>query len=329
MKKKDHTPTSLIEMAKGFQKSRILLTAIDLNVFGIIDMNSKSAPQIANETGTDANAMERLLNALAAMKLLNKKGIFFFNTPVAKRYLDQQSPDFLSGTKHKSNQWRNWNSLTEIVKMGQAKSSLKEIGDNNKTRSFIAAMHHRAIENGDEIISSLGVESVAHILDVGGGSGAYAMAFIRSGIAQKATIFDLPHVTSITREYVAEAGLNDKIDIKSGDYNLDPFGSDYDMVIMSAILHINSKDENKRLLRKGVKALKQGGILVIQEFLINESRTYPEHAALFSLNMLVSTQAGDIYTETEIHQWMSQGGLGEIFRVDYKSQHSILAGRKI
>ncbi len=329
MEDKTINQQQIIDLAREFQRSRVLLTAVELDVFTNLGEGEQSAAQLAETVSADAKGVERLLNALVSLGYLHKEGNCFANTPVGQRFLNQKSPEFIWRLKHAVNQWHSWSTLTEAVKEGT--SVLPQTTGNEKavrTNAFIGSMHYRALQNARQMVDDLGLDNLDGVLDVGGGSGAYAMAFIQAGKAKRATIQDREHVIPLTEKYIAEAGLSDNVSTLAGDYHTIDFGTGFDLVIMSAILHINSEDENARLIERGVAALNSGGFLLIQEFIIDELRTSPPHAAIFSLNMLVGTAKGDTYTERQYRQWMELAGLTEIVRHDFSSRHNILVGKK-
>ena len=99
-------------------------------------------------------------------------------------------------------------------------------------------------------------------------------------------------------------------------------------MFLSAIIHSNSPDQNRTLLRKCALALNPNGTLVVQDFVMNENRTDPPAGAFFSLNMLVGTAAGDTYTESEIRDWMKEAGLSDINRVETPFGSTQVRGRR-
>jgi SAM-dependent methyltransferase len=164
------------------------------------------------------------------------------------------------------------------------------------------------------------------MLDVGGGSGAFVFEFIRRCSEAKAVVFDLPAVVPITQEYIRKAGLENVIKTLPGDYLTDDFGSGYDLVFVSAVIHINSPEENKLLINKCSEALNPQGQLVILDHFMNDDRTEPIMGAIFALNMLVGTQHGDTYTENEVRSWMLDAGLKDISRKETKQKSSLMFG---
>ncbi len=227
------------------------------------------------------------------------------------------------------NLWKSWSTLTEAVRTGHPaiEQALPDRGD-QWFRSFIAAMHDRARNQAALIAGMLDLSGVGRLLDVGGGSGAFSIAFAREAEGLRATVFDLPNVTALTREYVEREGLASRIDTRNGDYTRDDLGGGYDLVFLSAIVHSNSFEENRVLISKCAAALNRGGRLAVLDFVMDEDRTSPAMGAIFSLNMLVGTKSGDTYTESEIRGWLQLAGIEEISRTDTSFGSSLLIGRR-
>jgi cyclopropane fatty-acyl-phospholipid synthase-like methyltransferase len=156
-------------------------------------------------------------------------------------------------------------------------------------------------------------------LDVGGGSGAYAIAFAQAQPGLEVVVFDLPNVVPLTQGYVAAAGLSDRITTQSGDYNVNELGAGFDLAFLSAIIHANSPEQNRALLVRCARALNPGGQVVIQDFIMDEDRTTPAFGALFALNMLVGTSGGDTYTEAEVNGWLEACGFTDFRRMEVAS----------
>ena len=309
------TPESIRKIAYDFQTSRVLLTAYELGVFTALGAVQRASAEVAIETGTDARAVDRLLNALVAMGLVTKHEGKFANTESSQRFLVRGQQGYIAGLMHTVNLWDTWSTLTAAVRKGTAVAhrETNERGENWLT-SFIAAMHDRASKQAPGCVARLDLSGVSRVLDVGGGSGAYSMAFVRARRGITATVFDLPNVVPLTGQYVEKEGLTGKVTTSVGDYNRDVLGEGYDLVFLSAIIHSNSPEENRTLIAKSAQALNTGGQVVVQDFIMDEDRTSPLHGALFALNMLVGTSAGDTYTESEVREWMTDAGLTRITR---------------
>lgn len=320
---------SIREMATAFQKSRVLLTAYELGLFTVLDKDSKTSAYVAKIIGANKRSTDRLMNTLCAIGLLKKKKEKFSNTPAALRFLVRKSPEFVAFLAHTVNSWYTWSTLTEAVRKGKSVADTQIHKRGQKwLEAFIGAMHERASEQAKTLLTLIDLHGVKEILDVGGGSGAYSMAFVRAQKEIKATVFDLPNVLPITRRYIREKGLSERVKTVAGNYTSDNFSSSFDLVFLSHIIHSNSFKENQNLIQKCSSALNPNGQIVIQDFIMEEDRTRPVFGAFFSLNMLVGTASGDTYTEKELRLWLKKSGIVDIARKDTKFGTTLIIGRK-
>src|SRR5574341_1167573 len=264
----------ILEVASAFQKSRVLLTACELGLFTALGEARRSSAEVARALGTAERAMDRLMNALCAIGLLEKEGGRFSNTPLAARFLIQGKPDFLANLMHTAHLWGTWGSLTQAVRAGRSVAARPvKAREADWLHAFIAAMHWRASQHAPEVVASLDLAGVSRVLDVGGGSGAYAMAFARAKKGLTAVVFDLPNVVPLAEDYISREGFSDRVTTVVGDYEVDELGTRFDLVFLSAIIHSNSPGGNRALIRKGVQALNPHGQLVVQDFIMDEDRT--------------------------------------------------------
>ncbi|HSB80994.1 MAG TPA: methyltransferase, partial [Candidatus Methylomirabilis sp.] len=294
-----------------------------------VEEGVRSSMEVAHSLRTDPRATDRLMNALCAIGLMEKKEGIFSNTPLASRYLVRERPDFLGGLMHSVHLWDTWSTLTDAVRRGGCVIA-RHVNEREEDwlRAFIAAMHWRARQHAPIVAAALDLSGVSRVLDVGGGSGAYAMAFVRAREGISAVVLDLPKVILLTCEYISREGLSDRVRTAVGDYEKDELGTGFDLVFLSAIIHSNSPRLNRELIRKAVNALNPSGQLVVQDFIMDEDRTGPPFGALFALNMLVGTATGDTYTESEVRRWMEEAGLAGIMRKDTDVGTTLVIGRR-
>lgn len=309
-------PGSLRELATAFQQSRVLLSAIELRLFTILGDRGMTADEVAAAAECAARPTDRLLNALCALGLLQKRDGRFWNTPESRRYLVESSPEYAAGLSHSASMWHSWNGLTTSVREGRpaTRAPINDRGD-QWLEPFIAAMHYRARVQSDAIASLLPLRPNARVLDVGGGSGAFAMGMVRRDPGVRAVVFDLPSVVPITRRYVDEAGLSDRVTVAVGDYLTDPLPGGFDLALMSAVVHSNGPAENAALVAKCAGALNPGGHVAVLDWVMSPDRVAPAGGAFFALNMLVATDHGDTFTEAEIGGWLTDAGLTNVRRV--------------
>jgi 2-polyprenyl-3-methyl-5-hydroxy-6-metoxy-1,4-benzoquinol methylase len=327
----DSPPSVMIrELAYGFQSSRIFLTAYELGLFTALGKGAKTSAAVAQNLKTNPRATDRLMNALCAMNLLVKRGGKFSNTPAAAQLLVQGKPEYMAGFMHTVSLWNTWSTLTEAVRKGTRTASRPDRNGRGSSwlEAFIAAMDDRATKQAPVILSHLDLSGVRRVLDVGGGSGAFSMAFARAKKECTVTIFDLPDVIPLARTYVKRGKFSSGIEYIAGDYLKDDFGGGYDLLFLSAIIHSNSEKANRLLVKKCAKALNSGGRLIVLDFIMNEDRLRPPHGAFFALNMLVNTHSGDTYTDSEVRSWMNEAGLRKISRIDTPFDSSLIIGVK-
>jgi|APCry1669189101_1035198.scaffolds.fasta_scaffold00132_7 SAM-dependent methyltransferase len=328
--KKIENPAELMEIVNGFRLSRIVLTAYELRIFDHLEGKSFASADLASLINADARATDRLMNVLASIGLLAKNHGLYTNSAFADKFLVSSSPSFLGGLGHTADLWRKWSTLTEVI----GKGSSLDLEDNFNERgpgwieSFIAAMHARGVAQGRELASMLDLSKIKRSLDVGGGSGAFTFGLIEKNPAIRAVIFDLPNVVPVTQKYIDKANLGQSVITDAGDYLSDDLGSGFDLVLMSAIIHINNPLENRKLIQKGADALLPEGLLVIMDHLMSNDRTEPLQGAVFAINMLVGTKHGDTYTRDEISGWMEAAGLSGIRTMNAPSGTQYIIGIK-
>lgn len=318
-------PDPLYQMIRGYMPSRCILTALELDIFTAVGEGS-DAERLASTIGANVRATEILLNALVALGLLAKHGKQYTNTPESERFFTQRSRDnHRTGLLHVANIWHHWSTLTEVVRTGRR---VPAAGDNSArwTRDFIAAMQNNAKDHAPAVVKALGTAGVRRILDLGGGSGIYSIAFAKASAQVKCEILDLAKVVPLTSEYVAGAGLSSRITVRAGDMLQDKLGSGYDLIMLNAICHMFSETQNKDLFCRARGALASRGRLAVQDFILDPDKTGPKHAALFSVNMLVGTDAGATYSEPEYAGWMKEAGFTRVHRSGLPGPSDLIVG---
>lgn len=319
-------PDDVNEMIRGFMPSRAILTALELDVFTAIG-DGGTVKQIAAKIQSAVRATEMLLNALVSLNLLEKHDGVYRNTPVAARFFVEGTPDSARMAQlHIANLWMRWSSLTEAVQAGTA---VVPRANNGWVKSFIAAMDHIARGRARAVVQAVEVNGSEQMLDLGGGSGAYSIAFAKAAPGLHSEIVDSPEVLALAQDYVRKAGLADRISTRPGDMLSVPLeAGKYDLVLLSAICHMFSPEENKQLFERAYAALAPKGRLVVSDFILEADKTAPRFAALFALNMLVGTRAGSSYSEPEYAAWLKAAGFAESKRVRMPGPANLMIATK-
>jgi (2Fe-2S) ferredoxin/SAM-dependent methyltransferase len=320
-------PDDLQQVVRGFQGSRVVLTGLELDVFTAVGEGA-TAEAVARTRSADLRGMSVLLNALTALGLLVKKDGVFANGPVAARFLAAGGrDDARDALKHSLSLWQRWSTLTDAVRAGHAvlPEEVRARGD-SWTIPFIAAMHRNAAIRAPLVVDAVGAGEVKRMLDVGGGSGAYSIAFARANPALTAEILDLETVVPIAERHVSEAGLGARVRTRTGNLRADDLGTGYDLVLVSAICHMLGPEGNRDLFARVRKALVPGGRVVVQDFLVDDSGTAPTQAALFAVNMLVGTEAGGTWSEAQYRTWLRGAGFKTVRLVRLPGPSDLVIG---
>jgi precorrin-6B methylase 2 len=303
---------SIQHIARGFSRARVLLTAVELDIFTLLANEPLSAEAAAARLKADLRATITLLDALGAMGFLTKYSGLYRTEPGLVPLLTENSPDsILPGLRHSAHLWKTWSKLTDVVLEGGPAPRTEE-GGGHRLKAFIGAMHVRALRDAPELVRAVNPGTAQNLMDVGGGSGSYTIGFLRAVPGMKATIFDLPEVIPMARERLSEEGLMDRVTLVGGDYNTDDLPGGHDLALLSAIIHQNSHVQNVELYRKIRDALLPGGRVVVRDYVMSSDRTQSSSGALFAINMLVNTEGGNSYTFEEIKGGLEEAGFEKV-----------------
>jgi len=331
----DSGPTGIeyiMKLSRGFWESALILSANEVGLFEALANGPRTAQEVAHARGTDLRATTMVLDALVALKVLTKEDGRYTNTEAAQAVFVPGGGAYMGDMmRHSLNMWDSWGNLANVLRTGSPvprEGSVAPLSDEHRTRNFIRAMYQGGVHSAEILMDRLDLSRVRRMLDVGGGPGHYCFAAARRNPSLHATVFDLPRTLTITREYIKEHGMEDRVDTVAGDFNKDELPRGFDLVLMSQVLHSNTRSECAALVAKGYASLNPGGHLVINEFALDEDRTSPVSAALFSVNMLANTAGGSAYTRAEITEWMETAGLEEISTMDLGGRSTVFVGLK-
>lgn len=309
------TQANMISDVRSFMKSRVILTAAELDLFTRLDQETISAKDLANSLDLNERALTRILDCLITFELLEKQNDSYRTTEKGSHLSSLHPQSILPSVKHSISLWNNWNHLTVAIKEGtnpHLKSSNNQTVSDQERKDFIGSMHVGARKLSHKICDSYDSRPFKKLLDIGGGSGAYTIAFLQKNPQLEATIFDLDGVILIAEERIREVQLQNRVNFVAGDYNKDELPGGCDLALLSAVIHQNSSEQNLSLFQKIYRALELGGSLLIRDHVMDTTRTKPPLGALFALNMLVSTSAGDTYTFDEIKGGLETAGFEKV-----------------
>ena len=299
----------LDDLVLAYQKSRVVVTAVELDVFSVIADAPQSARAVATACGTDVRATGMLLDALSALGLVTKQGNHYQCTELTGTALNAASPESARAIfLHQNELWSRWSDLTDCVKEGRPAAEADAQNASFDQGTFIGAMHQRSLEQAPAFVQAVDCSGVNDLLDLGGGSGAYAIAFCQEYPEIHATVLDRQGVVNLAADYVQRAGLQNRVETRAGDMFTDDLGGPYDLVWLSNVAHSYRGEDIVRLFRRIRGVLRPAGRFVLRDFIMSEDKTEPEFGAVFALNMLVCTGDGGTYSGSEYREWLKRAG---------------------
>ena len=325
----------LAELVLSYRSAKPVLVALHYDLFSWIEKGFDTPRRLAGRLGLDANALERLLDALCAVGYLGKNGARYRNTRPGRRLLVAASADYVGNSlKYQEYTWDAWSDLRHVLKAGKPhRDLLGWIRKDFFTADYIKAMGDVTRQPARELTRKLDWTGVSRSLDVGSGAGTFSAAFVSRAPHLTAELLDLPAPLAVARGLLSRHPHRRRLVFKEADYIADSLGEgEYDLILISNVTRVEDEKTNRLLVRKAYRALRPGGRLVIHDYALAPDRTGPKFAALMSLHVLLFTGKGRAYTAGEYTGWQRDAGFGRIARIPIcrESLHPSLAvvGRK-
>ena len=312
---KEWTADDIMRMAGAYQASCVLLAGVQLDLFTVLDNGPREETGLAAALGCPPRSFAMLLTALEALGLVRRENGVVSIEDTACAFLSKNSPDYLGFIiRHHGNLMPGWQKLVQAVYTGSrtAMESALLTQNDQEREDFLMGMYNVARLQADRIAKALDLSGRKTLLDVGGGPGAYAVFFCQANPELRCTVFDLPTSEPFAQKTIARYDLEERIRFAAGSYLTDPLPKNQDVAWLSQVLHGETPGNAAGLVQNAAKALNPGGLLCIQEFVLDDDRKGPPRAALFDLNMLVGTDGGQVYTEEEISRMMQKAGARNI-----------------
>jgi ubiquinone/menaquinone biosynthesis C-methylase UbiE/biotin operon repressor len=320
----------LYALGTGFQASKIIFTAVRLGIFSALDNGPVSGKYLAARLHLSPDALLRFMRALKSMGLIAERGGSYTKTALSRRYLGaaagQGCEDLLA---HLETLESSWAHLAYSLRRGTMRQPQKKALARypRQLARFLDAMHASGTIKSAAIAETLQLQKYSRMLDVGGGRGTYAVCFARKNINLQATVFDLASVVPHAKKYIRQCRLDQRISTVSGECLADPFPEeDYDLVLLSNILHIYAAGEARAIIKKAVQALQRGGTLLVHDYITGLGDQV--FVALFDMAMLTGTPEGRCHGRTELYQWMKKSGIIRIKTKAVNAGTSIVWGIK-
>lgn len=317
------SPEAIMQTGSAFWASKTLLSAIELGLFSELAASGPlEADALRERLGLSPRSARDFFDALVALGMLEREQGRYRNTPSTEMFLDRAKPSYIGGILEMMNArlFGFWNSLTEGLKTGEPQNEAKAGGDlfealyadPERLRGFAKAMSGVSIGAALALAHAFPWESHQTVIDIGCAEGCVPVQLARAHQHLTGGGFDLPPLAPMFDEYVAAAGLGERMRFHPGDFFAEELPR-ADVLVMGHILHDWDLDEKRLLLEKAHRALPEGGALIVYEAIIDDDRRENAFGLLMSLNMLIETRGGFDYTGADCQGWMAQAGFRETY----------------
>ena len=319
-------PSRIMDVGMGFWPSKVLLSAIELDLFTHLDDTSMTGEEIGDRIGLHPRAIYDFLDTLVALRFLERDGDGaagrYRNTTETVAFLDENSPAYVGGFLKMLNArlYGHWGGLTEALKSGRPQSEIKSGGtsffeelysDPARLEEFLHAMAGVSLGSAQALADKYDFSRYQTVCDIGGATGLQCIVLARHYPHLRCTTYDLPVVAPIAEKAIASAGLSDRITVASGDFFAEPLPN-ADVIVMGQILHDWNLDGKKQLIRAAYDALPDGGAFVAVESLIDDARRENAMGLMMSLNMLIEFGDAFDYTGIDFTGWCREAGFRKV-----------------
>ncbi|MBD3314682.1 MAG: methyltransferase domain-containing protein [Chitinivibrionales bacterium] len=306
------TPSRIIDLANAYFNSCVLFASCDLGVYDFLAAHpSVTAGEVAKGLQLDSRAIRRLLDACAALGLVRKSSDTYELTEESATFLVKGSPGDLSAAlRYNRDVYQAWGRLPEHIRTGKPveRPELHLGESHDRTRTFVSAMHGRALALGRVVVPQLDLAGRRRVLDIGGGPGTFSVLITQANPAVSCTVVDLPEIVAIAAELIEEQGASERVSTLPGDYHVVPFPEGNDVAVCFGMLHQETPESIQDILSRANKALLPGGVVYIMDMMTDATRTAPAFSTLFSLNMSLTTDNGWVFSDEDLGRWLIRAG---------------------
>jgi hypothetical protein len=315
------TPQHIMQLGMGFWASKTVLSAVELGVFSTLVDAPADLPTLQRKLALHQRSARDFLDALVALKLLERENGVYRNTADTDLFLDRAKPSYVGGFLEMANArlYGFWGSLTEALCTGEIQNESKGGGENlfaavyadpDQLRGVLSAMSGISTGAAHAIAANFPWRDYKTFMDLGSAQGMVPATLARAHPHLTGIGFDLPPVKPVFEEFIAHGGVEDRVRFQGGNFFEDPLPK-VDVIVMGHILHVWNLAQKKVLLGKAFDALSKGGAVVVYDAIIDDDRRENAFGLMMSLNMLIETAGGFDYTGEDCQAWMREVGFSK------------------
>lgn len=309
----------IARIAYGFKASKALFAAIDLGIFARLSDEPQTLSVLADDLNLAANRLETLLTALTSLGLLIKGTHGYSNAPASNDFLVPGEPDYFGDYFRLQTDrflYPAFDDLVSLIRGGGSSAVWGEyeelMREPARAETFSRGQHSGSLGPAAALANRTDLSSREHLLDVGGGSGAFTIMFLQRNPGLRATILDFPNALPVARSFVDEAGLGQRVAYHEADATAEEWPHGHDVVLMSFLLSAVSADTIDDLLSRAHSSLPDGGLLVVHDFMVNDDQTGPPDAALWFLTCMFNAPDGVLLTPRRIERRIERAGFADV-----------------
>jgi 2-hydroxy-4-(methylsulfanyl)butanoate S-methyltransferase len=304
----------------GFMASKALFAALEFDLFTRIEQGAASTSALAAVSGVAENRLRTLLTALKSLGLLSETGGRLINAPATSRYLVAGAPgDFRDYVRFVNGafgyeSFRHLDMALRGERVFQDKGFYEGLVYEGGIggEKFSSAQHTGSLGPARLMAKRVDLRDRRELLDVGGGSGAYSIAFCAANPQLSATILDFPPTVDTAKRYAREAGLADRITNLAGNAVAVDWPGGHDVILMSYVWSAVGEADIAILARRAVAALPPGGLLLVHDFMVDNAHEGPRFAAWYLLGSVLDNPSAVCLTPAYVERALRDVG----FRIE-------------
>jgi 2-polyprenyl-6-methoxyphenol hydroxylase-like FAD-dependent oxidoreductase len=320
--RRDTERHAIFELGMSFWSAKALLSAVELGVFSALSSGPLGRAELSARVGLHARGAADFLDALTAMGLLVRSNDCYSLTPNARQALTPEGASYVGGALELANArlYPVWSMLSAALRSGQPQNEAQHSKDYygnltqspERLRNFLAGMSDLSRMAVHALIEKFPWQEYGSFADVGGAQGLLPVQLAKAYPHLRGINFELPPVKPIFEQYVRAAGVQGRLRFQTGDFFSDPLPS-VDVIVMGHVLHNWGLAQKRMLVAKAYQALPPRGALVVYEALIDDARQENAFGLLMSLNMLLVTAEGFVFTGGDCQGWMREAGFSKTY----------------
>ena len=323
-------PKLIDQLQSAVPAALAMLAGMKLDLFSQLAGGPREADEIAKALGVDSSRLSRLLFALAAAGILERRGTGFANGDEASTYFVEGSPRYVGGMHELLEQlWRADFETVRSIRSGEpaALHDYSEASDDEMS-AILRGLHPLAVNAGRDLSRRFDFSGCRSVVDIGGGSGGVIATLCDLNPNMVGVLYDLPRTARLAEPLLRATPGGERVAIEAGDILGAPPRGSHDAVILRALVQVLGPGDAERALGNAAGALRPGGAIYVCGSILDDDRLSPPAAASLNVTFMNVYRSGASYTESEHGRWLEAAGCGEMRRITLPNGSGIIRAIK-